>query len=86
MQPGHTTAISCVTRVIRRDEFPRYVSWGHSTWQEGVRLCDQAGVKRLVIFHHDPGHDDDFMDEVAKAAEACRPGTTVAREGLVLRP
>jgi phosphoribosyl 1,2-cyclic phosphodiesterase len=68
------------------DEFPRYVSWGHSTWQEGVRLCDQAGVKRLVIFHHDPGHDDDFMDEVAKAADACRPGTTVAREGLVLRP
>ena len=51
-----------------------------------MRLCDQAGVKRLVIFHHDPGHDDDFMDEVAKAAEACRPGTTVAREGLVLRP
>ncbi len=68
------------------DEFPRYVSWGHSTWQEGVRLCDQAGVKRLVIFHHDPGHDDDFMDEVAKAADACRPGTIVAREGLVLRP
>ena len=68
------------------DEFPRYVTWGHSTWQEGVRLCDRAGVKRLVLFHHDPGHNDDFMDEVAKAAEACRPGTTVAREGLVLRP
>ncbi len=67
-------------------EFPRYVSWGHSTWQEGVRLADQAGVKRLVLFHHDPGHDDDFMDEVARAAEASRPGTTVAHEGLVLRP
>ncbi len=68
------------------DEFPRYVNWGHSTWQEGARLCDQAGVKRLVIFHHDPRHDDDFMDGVVKAADACRPGTTVAREGLVLRP
>ncbi len=68
------------------DEFPRYVSWGHSTWQVGARVCDRAGVKRLVIFHHDPGHDDDFMDGVAEAAEACRPGTTVAREGLVLRP
>ena len=33
-----------------------------------------------------PGHDDDFMDEIAKAADACRPGTNVAREGLVLRP
>lgn len=68
------------------DEFPRYVNWGHSTWQEGARLCDLADVKRLVLFHHDPGHDDDFMDNVAEAAEARRPGTTVAREGLVLRP
>jgi len=68
------------------EEFPRYVSWGHSTWQEGVRLCDLAQVERLVIFHHDPGHDDDFMDEIAAAADACRPGTLVAREGLVLKP
>ncbi len=68
------------------EEFPKYRNWGHSTWQEGVRLCDQAGVGRLVIFHHDPGHDDVFMDGVAAAAEAARPGTVVAREGLVLTP
>ena len=40
------------------EEFPKYRKWGHSTWQEGVRLCERAGVGRLVIFHHDPGHDD----------------------------
>lgn len=68
------------------EEFPRYVSWGHSTWQEGVRLADTAGVKRLVIFHHDPGHDDAFMDRVAKAAEQARPGTLVAVEGMTLAP
>ncbi len=68
------------------EEFPRYQNWGHSTWQEGARLCDQAGVGKLVIFHHDPGHDDDFMDQVGDAAEKIRPGTCVAREGLVLRP
>ena len=68
------------------DEYPNYRGWGHSTWQEGVRLCDEAGVKRLVIFHHDPGHDDVFMDGIAKAAEAMRPGTVVAREGMVLKP
>jgi len=68
------------------EEFPKYRTWGHSTWQEGVRLCDQAGVGRLVVFHHDPGHDDNFMDGVAAAAEAARPGTVVAREGLVLTP
>ncbi|MFQ5775762.1 MAG: MBL fold metallo-hydrolase [Kiloniellaceae bacterium] len=68
------------------EEFPRFRTWGHSTWQEGVRLCDRAGAKRLVIFHHDPAHDDDFMDRVAEDVEAARPGSVVAREGMVLSP
>lgn len=68
------------------EEFPRYAGWGHSTWTEGARLADAAGAKQLVIFHHDPSHDDDFMDGVAVAAAAQRPGTVVAREGLVLTP
>jgi len=67
-------------------EFPTHKDWGHSTWEEGVRLADAADVKTLVIFHHDPGHDDDFMDQVAAEAAAARPGTIVAQEGLVLRP
>jgi phosphoribosyl 1,2-cyclic phosphodiesterase len=67
-------------------EFPTHKDWGHSTWEEGVRLADAAHVKTLVIFHHDPGHDDDFMDQVAAEAAAARPGTVVAQEGLVLRP
>lgn len=68
------------------EEYPRFKGWGHSTWQEGARLCDLADVKRLVIFHHDPSHDDAFMDGVAAEAEARRPGTVVAREGMVLTP
>ncbi len=68
------------------EEYPRFRSWGHSTWHEGAKLCDAAGAKRLVLFHHDPSHDDDFMDRVAAEAEAGRPGTVVAREGLVLSP
>lgn len=68
------------------DEFPRFKGWGHSTWQEGIRLCNQAKVGRLVIFHHDPAHDDAFMDRMASEAERARPGTVVAREGLTLSP
>lgn len=64
------------------EEYPKFEGWGHSTWQEGVRLCDAAKVKTLVIFHHDPSHDDAFMDRVAADAAAARPGTLVAREGL----
>ena len=67
-------------------EFPACSGYGHSTWQEGVRIADAAGVGTLVIFHHDPSHDDDFMDAIAAEAEALRPGSVVAREGLVLEP
>lgn len=68
------------------EEFPKFVTWGHSTWQEGVRLCDAAGVRTYVVFHHDPGHDDDAMDAIAAELERARPGSVVAREGMVLTP
>jgi len=68
------------------EEFPRFVTWGHSTWEEGIRLADAAGVKKFVVFHHDPSHDDATMDRIAAAAERTRPGSVVAREGMILRP
>jgi phosphoribosyl 1,2-cyclic phosphodiesterase len=65
-------------------EYPAHVGWGHSTWQEGVRLVEKAGAKRLAIFHHDPDHDDTFMDQVAAEAATLRPGTFVAKEGTTI--
>ncbi len=67
-------------------EYPLYTGWGHSTWQEGARLADLAEVKSFVIFHHDPSHDDATMDRIADEAVERRPGSIVAREGMVLRP
>ena len=68
------------------EEFPKFITWGHSTWEEGVRLCDAAGVKTFVAFHHDPSHDDDRMDAIAADLEIARPGSVVAREGMVIHP
>ncbi|MGI9501502.1 MAG: MBL fold metallo-hydrolase [Geminicoccaceae bacterium] len=68
------------------EEYPRFRTWGHSTWQEGVRLCEAAGAGKLVAFHHDPDHDDAFLDGVARDLEASRPGSVVAKEGMVIRP
>jgi phosphoribosyl 1,2-cyclic phosphodiesterase len=64
------------------DEFVKRIGWGHSTWQEGVRLADAAGVDTLVLFHHDPQHHDDMLDRIAAEVEAKRPGTIVGRESL----
>ena len=63
-----------------------YVGWGHSTWQEAVRLCKSAGAKKLVVFHHDPDHDDARLDTIASEVAAAMPGAVMAREGLVLQP
>ncbi len=67
-------------------EYPDHVNWGHSTWQEGVRLANEAKVKSFVVFHHDPDHDDNFMDGVAADVARARPGSIVAQEGMTLRP
>ena len=63
-------------------EYPDHVGWGHSTWEEGVRLANLSGARRLVLFHHDSSHDDAMMNEIAAAAAAARPGTLAALEGM----
>jgi phosphoribosyl 1,2-cyclic phosphodiesterase len=68
------------------DEYPRFRGWGHSTWNEGVRLCAAAGAGPLIAFHHDPEHSDADLDRIAAALAEAWPGSRVAAEGLVLRP
>jgi phosphoribosyl 1,2-cyclic phosphodiesterase len=65
-------------------EFAEHVGWGHSTWNEGMRLCRMAGAKQLAIFHHDPDHEDDEMDRIAAEAHAAWPGTVVTRECMTI--
>jgi len=56
--------------------------WGHSTWAEGVRIAQECGVKRLVLFHHDPDSDDAYVDGLVDKARVDFPSTTGAAEGL----
>ena len=57
---------------------------GHSTWQEGVRLCERARAERLVAFLHHPDDGDERLDAVQRALDAEAGGSVVAYEGLVL--
>jgi phosphoribosyl 1,2-cyclic phosphodiesterase len=58
--------------------------WGHSTADEGVRLARAAGVGRLILFHHDPAHDDAEVARIESEARAAWPSVEAAREGRVL--
>ncbi len=66
------------------EEFLTKAGWGHSTWNEGLSLCQSANVKKLAIFHHDPNHDDDFMDGIEAEALSTSENCFVAREGMII--
>ncbi|MBX5480738.1 MAG: MBL fold metallo-hydrolase [Myxococcaceae bacterium] len=63
---------------------PPRTGWGHSTWQAAVAAADTAGVKRLVLFHHDPTRDDEGMEKMLREVRKYRPEAVAAREQMVL--
>jgi phosphoribosyl 1,2-cyclic phosphodiesterase len=65
-------------------EFPEKVGWGHSTWEEGVRLYRAANVGKLAIFHHDPTHDDQFMHDLEIGAQQTWQNAFVARGNMMI--
>jgi phosphoribosyl 1,2-cyclic phosphodiesterase len=66
------------------DEYAAKRGWGHSTAEEGARLAEAAGVGQLVLYHHDPTHDDWQIARIEAATRARFAGTLAAREGLEL--
>jgi len=68
------------------ENFADYVGFGHSTWQEGVRLCEAAGARRLVAFHHRPEGGDEALRRADAALGEALPGSLLAREGMLLVP
>jgi len=71
-------------------ELETHRGWGHSSYEEAVELAAEAGAKQLVLFHHEPEHDDGALDELVAAARrlAQRRGApaevAAAQDGLEL--
>jgi phosphoribosyl 1,2-cyclic phosphodiesterase len=70
------------------DEFQQKAHWGHCTADYALQVAREAGVGTLVLFHHDPAHDDDAVDGllagVRRAAGGRGPEILAASEGLIL--
>ena len=70
------------------DEFHRKSTWGHCTVDFAVEVAARSGARRLVLYHHDPAHDDVVLDrflERGRRLAAGRFEVLAASEGLVLR-
>jgi phosphoribosyl 1,2-cyclic phosphodiesterase len=71
------------------EEMPEHRGWGHSTYEEAVRLAVEAKAKRLVLTHHDPGRSDAGVKHILQKArklvsgEQGAPQIDAAREGAV---
>ena len=63
------------------EEYPKFKGWGHSTWQEALKVAEAANVKHTFLFHHDPSHNDEKMDQIAKDAAEINSNARPAIEG-----
>ena len=50
-------------------EYPQHLGWGHSPMSDALEFGHRTAARRLLLFHHDPLHTDDFLDVCA--ARAC---------------
>ena len=50
------------------EEYQAHIGWGHGSLSTAISLALDASVRKLVLFHHDPTHDDDMVDEMVQTA------------------
>jgi phosphoribosyl 1,2-cyclic phosphodiesterase len=68
-------------------EYKRHIGWGHGSISSAVALAVEAEVQTLLLFHHDPSHNDEMVDSMVKSARdlAMKSGSRLeiagAREG-----
>lgn len=72
-----------------RAEYPGVKGWGHSCYEDVVRLAELAGVRRVAFFHHDPERTDEQIDrlvETQRGRLAAGSGAAcfAAQEGMTL--
>ena len=71
-------------------EFEMKRHWGHCTVDYALHVAKESGARTVALFHHDPAHGDDMVDDLERGAQehsAAIDGAEVvaAAEGMVLR-
>ena len=64
------------------EEYTVHIGWGHGSISSAIALALEAEVQRLVLFHHDPNHDDAMIDRMLKSARelAMKSGSPVMKQ------
>ncbi len=64
------------------EEWPSKKGWGHSTWEEGIRICRKAGVGKMAMFHYSPDYDDTYLSDMETQANTRWNQAFAARDGM----
>jgi len=56
--------------------------WGHSSYNQAIEVAERAGVKMLALTHHDPDHDDEFLQKMEKNCQQRFKNCFLAREKM----
>jgi len=64
------------------EELKTHKGWGHSTYDQAIEVAEKANVKKLIMTHHDPDHDDAFLTKMEKECQKRFPNCFLAREGM----
>jgi phosphoribosyl 1,2-cyclic phosphodiesterase len=71
-------------------EYSQRVGWGHSSMLHAVAFAELTGARSLVLFHHDPWHDDSQVVQLVREAQRASRGVAVAAarqgESLIVAP
>jgi len=66
------------------EELKTHKGWGHSSYDQCIELAKRAGVKQLVLTHHDPDHNDAFLNKMETYCQERFPNCQLAREGMTI--
>lgn len=58
--------------------------WGHSTWEEGTALSNEADISHLILFHHMRNRKDHEQELIENSARLRFENTFAAKEGMVI--
>jgi phosphoribosyl 1,2-cyclic phosphodiesterase len=72
----------------RDHEYGAHIGWGHSSIAQVMDFANKARIARVILFHHDPYHTDDDLEELLKEARARWEGpeesVQLAYEGMTI--
>ena len=64
------------------EQMTNHKGWGHSSWEQACMVAKEAKVNQLVLFHHNPDHGNNRLEQIESDAKEIFSNSVLAREGM----